>query len=70
MFLFWWRGGDLLVANAVKDGFFEDNHVKGMNFDIKSSDGYSKSFPMTFTYWVTDVGVEFIRNFSSGVDIA
>lgn len=63
-------GGDLLVANAVKDGFFEDKHVKGMNFDIKSSDGYSKSFPMTFTYLVTDVGVEFIRNFSSGVDIA
>lgn len=62
--------GDLLVANAVKDGFFEDKHVNGMNFDIKNSDGYSKSFPMSFTYWVTDVGVEFIRNFSSGTDIA
>lgn len=62
--------GDLLVANAVKDGFFEDKHVQGMNFDVKSTNGYSKSFPMTFTYWVTDAGVEFIRRFASGSDIA
>jgi hypothetical protein len=62
--------GDLLVANAVKDGFFEDKHVQGMNFDVKSNHGYSKSFPMTFTYWVTDAGVEFIRRFASGTDIA
>lgn len=62
--------GDLLVANAVKDGFFEDKHVQGMNFDIKSDAGYSKSFPMTFTYWVTDAGVEFIKRFASGADIA
>lgn len=62
--------GDLLVANAVKDGFFEDKHVQGMNFEIKSDSGYSKSFPMTFTYWVTDSGVEFIKRFASGTDIA
>jgi hypothetical protein len=62
--------GDLLVANAEKDGFFEDKHVQGMNFDIKSDSGYSKSFPMTFTYWVTDAGVEFIKRFASGNDIA
>jgi hypothetical protein len=62
--------GDLLVANAVKDGFFEDKHVQGMNFDVKSTNGYSKSFPMTFTYWVTDAGLEFIRRFASGSDIA
>jgi HNH endonuclease len=62
--------GDLLVANAVKDGFFEDKHVQGANFDIKSDTGYWKSFPMTFTYWVTDAGVEFIKRFASGADIA
>ncbi len=62
--------GDLLVANAVKDGFFEDKHVQSMNFDVKSSNGYSKSFPMAFAYWVTDAGVEFIRRFASGSDIA
>ncbi len=62
--------GDLLVANAVKDGFFEDKQVKGVNFDIKSDSGYSKSFPMTFTYWVTDAGVAFIKRFAIGADIA
>ena len=62
--------GDLLVANAVKDGFFEDKHVAGMEFDVTGSDGFRKSFPMTFTYWVTDAGVEFIRRFAAGGDIA
>lgn len=65
--------GDLLVANAVKDGFFEDKHVPAMLFevfDVSSSDGFQKSFPMTFTYWVTDAGVEFIQRFSQGADIA
>jgi hypothetical protein len=63
-------GGDLLVANAVQDGFFEDKHVEGMNFEIKGSDGYAKNFPMTFTYWVTDAGGEFINRYASGADIA
>lgn len=62
--------GDLLVANAVKDGFFEDKHVQGMDFEIKGNNGFSKSFPMTFTFWVTDAGAEFIKRFASGDDIA
>jgi len=62
--------GDLLVANAIKDGFFEDKHVSGMNLDVRSSDGYQKSFPMTFTYWVTDAGLDFIRRYAQGSDIA
>ena len=62
--------GDLLVANAVKDGFFEDKKVEGMGFLVESSDGFSRNFPMTFTYWVTDSGVEFIHRFASGADLA
>lgn len=62
--------GDLLVANAVKDGFFEDKKVEGMSFQVQSSDGYSKGFPMTFTYWVTDAGVAFIKRFTEGADIS
>ena len=62
--------GDLLVANAVKDGFFEDKHVEGMGFEVKGSNGFSKNFPMTFTYWVTDAGVEFIKRYAAGQDIA
>lgn len=61
--------GDLLVANAVKDGLFEDKHVKGQGFLITGSDGFSKEFPMTFTYWVTDAGVEFLRRYAAGSDI-
>lgn len=62
--------GDLLVANAVKDGFFEDKHVEGVGFQVSDSNGFSKNFPMTFTYRVTDAGVEFIKRFASGTDIA
>jgi len=62
--------GDLLVANAVKDGFFEDTHAPAMKIEVSSRDGSQKSFPMTFTYWVTDAGVEFIKKFSQGADIA
>ncbi len=32
--------GDLLVANAVKDGFFEDKHVAGMEFDVTGCPSY------------------------------
>lgn len=62
--------GDLMVANAVKDGFFEDKHVEGIGLLVNGSNGFSKNFPMSFTYWVTDAGVEFIKRFASGVDIA
>jgi hypothetical protein len=62
--------GDLLVANAVKDGFFEDKKVEGMGFSVKGDNGFEKNFPMTFTYWVTNAGVEFIRRFAAGSDIA
>lgn len=63
-------GGDLPVANAVKDGFFEDKHVEGIGLQLYGSNGYSKNFPMSFTFWVTDSGVEFLKRFTTGVDIA
>jgi len=63
-------GSDLLIANAVKDGFFEDKHVEGMGLEVRGSNGFSKNFPMTFTFWVTDDGVEFIKRYAEGADIA
>lgn len=63
-------GGDILLANAVKDGFFEDKNVSSMNLDITGSNGFKKSFPMSFTYWVTDAGVEFIKRYASGLDLS
>jgi hypothetical protein len=62
-------GGDIMVSNAVKDGLFEDKKVEGISFDLNGSDGSSFTFPLTFTYWVTDAGVDFIRRFSEGRDI-
>jgi hypothetical protein len=62
--------GDLLVANAVKDGFFEDKHVEGMGLQVRGTNGFDRNFPMTFTYWVTDVGVAFLKRFAEGADIA
>jgi len=50
--------------------FFEDKHVEGMGLQVNGSNGSSKNFPMSFTYWVTDAGVEFIKRFASGIDIA
>jgi HNH endonuclease len=63
-------GGDLLVANAVNDGFFEDKNVEGVGLDISGSNGFRKNFPMSFTYWVTDAGVDFIKRYAEGQDIA
>lgn len=37
---------------------------------VQGSNSFSKNFPMTFTYWVTDAGVEFVRRFACGIDIA
>jgi hypothetical protein len=62
-------GGDILVANAVKDGFFEDRNMEGPQLELHGSNGYIKKFPMSFAYWVTDVGVEFIERYALGLDI-
>jgi len=63
-------GGDLLVANAVKDGFFEDKHVEGAGLEVTGSNGFRRNFPMSFTYWVTETGVDFIKRYAAGADIA
>jgi HNH endonuclease len=63
-------GGDLLVANAVKDGFFIDMNVESMNVNMSDGIGYSRNFSMILTYRVTDAGVEFIKSYSKGIDIA
>jgi HNH endonuclease len=62
-------GGDLLVANAVKDGFFEEKHYGSDKHLIACRDGTLKYFPLTFAYWVTDAGAEFIKRFATGLDI-
>lgn len=61
--------GDLLVANAVKDGLFEDTRRPGAVFRIGVPGGSSKEFPMTFVYWVTDEGIKFLKRYTEGSNI-
>lgn len=62
-------GGDILVANAVRDGLFEDKKVGGIEMGISGSNGFQRNFPLSFTFWVTDAGVEFIRRYAAGESI-
>lgn len=61
--------GDLLVANAVKDGFFEDQRIVGTGLQVMGP-GFNKNFPTTFTFRVTGAGLEFIKRYAQGADIA
>lgn len=69
-------GGDILVANAVKDGFFEPKQEESVGLDdaevlvVIDTNGYQKTFPISFVFWVTDAGVEFIKRYASGLDIS
>jgi hypothetical protein len=61
--------GDVMVANAVSDGLFADANVKHGTFDITGrgpAGEFKKSFPMTFTFSVTDQGVDFISRYAKG----
>jgi len=70
-------GGDILVANAVKDGFFEPKQkesVGGLDdgevLIVVNTNGYQRTFPTSFVFWVTDAGVEFIKRYASGSNIS
>lgn len=64
-------GGDMLVANAVKDGLFmlKSGPLDGLSFLADSPEGMTKQFPLQFTYWVTDTGADFIERYANGMDI-
>lgn len=60
-------GGDVLLANAIKDGLLTDTNVEVMTFEVTSSDGtFSKSFRSQFIYSVTPKGADFIERFAAG----
>ena len=43
--------GDLLVANAAKDGLFEDKHVVGMEFNVTSDHGFQvTTHPLSYAH--------------------
>ncbi|MGD9976170.1 MAG: HNH endonuclease [Desulfatirhabdiaceae bacterium] len=63
-------GGDIMVANAVRDGFFIDQQIDGLAQLVSDPSGNKKKISLTFTYWVTDAGAEFIKRYANGVDIS
>jgi hypothetical protein len=63
-------GADILLHNAVKDGLLEDKNVSGTGLEVVGSNGFRKSFPLSFTYWVTDAGIEFIKRYAAGRDVS
>lgn len=62
-------GGDIMLANAVKDGLLEDEHVNSASFAITGLNGFRREFPMNFTYFLTDMGLDFIKRFTAGEEI-
>ncbi len=59
-------GGDILLYNAIKDGFLEDKNIQSFALMLKIGNEFEKKFPLSFTYWVTDKGLEFIKKYSEG----
>ncbi|MGV1004572.1 MAG: hypothetical protein ACOYEV_07350 [Candidatus Nanopelagicales bacterium] len=57
------------MSNAEKDGLVENKKVEGLGFHLTSPDGYSRTFPLSFTYWVTDEGIRFVDRLVHAKDI-
>ncbi|MES2924015.1 MAG: HNH endonuclease signature motif containing protein [Verrucomicrobiota bacterium] len=61
--------GDVMVANAVTDGFFVEANTKGWDFSLKAKDGTAMyRFKGQYTYVVTDAGWAFIDKFYNNLE--
>jgi len=63
-------GGDLQMANAAKDGLVvvEASHAYGL--DVTWPDGQKRNYPMTFTCYFTHAGLEFVKHYTRGDELA
>lgn len=62
-------GGDILVANAVKDGLFEREDFEGLSVAIEVEENIRKKFPLQFVFRVTNTGRKFINNYMQGLEL-
>ena len=63
-------GGDLLCANAVKDGLLSyQPGIKGLTIEVQMDGQPYGTFPMHFAYLVTDEGLQFVEKYHAGMDI-
>lgn len=60
--------GDVMVANAVKDGLFVEANTKGWEFSLRGKDGTTWKFKGHFTYVVTEAGWALIDKFYNNLE--
>lgn len=62
-------GGDLLLANAAKNGLVRVEPSYAYGLDVTLGDGQKMNFPMTFVCEVTDAGLQFVEHYSRGIEL-
>jgi hypothetical protein len=62
-------GGDLLLANAAKDGLVKVEPSYAYGLDVTLEDGQKMNFPMTFICQITDAGLQFVEQYAKGIEL-
>jgi hypothetical protein len=62
-------GGDLLLANAAKDGLVTVRPSNAISLGVTFESGEQTNFPMSFVCEVTEAGVEFIERYVHGAEL-
>ncbi len=60
-------GGDLLLANAAKDGLVNVTPSYAIGLDVALNDGQKITFPMSFVCEITEAGFKFVEQYSQGI---
>lgn len=62
-------GGDILLANAAKDGLVNVTPSYAYGLDVTLNDGQKMSFPMSFICEITPIGFEFVERYAQGMEL-
>jgi hypothetical protein len=62
-------GGDLLLANAAKDGLVRLTPSHAFGLDVTIGDGQKLNFPMSFVCEVTELGLQFVERYTQGAEL-
>lgn len=60
-------GGDILLANAAKDGLIKVTPSYAYGLDVTLNDGQKLNFPMSFVCEITDAGFAFVEQYALGI---
>ena len=63
-------GGDLLLANASRDGLINVMPSHAYGLDVTLANGQKFNFPMSFVCEITSAGFKFIRQYADGVALS